>query len=298
MQVVSTRCCSRDVQQKSVVAGSLLTDPDGTVHREVQPFGTITADLRALNDWLNTRQVTQVTQVALESTGVSWGPVFNLVEAEHEIILGNAQPLKAVPGRKTDVKDAEWLAGCALAGCARASFRPRRCVPSANCRASVRRLSTPALKRSNRLPKPRERANRKRGAGAPDVLGKRGREMLAALLSGEQRPATLPATLAETLAEWARGRLRAKLPQLRQALNGRVQAQHRVLIRHVRAPSDCIAEQLEPLTPEIAAALTPFTEAVALLETIPCIGHTAAVAIIAELGTDMGRFPSAKHLAA
>ena len=131
MQVVHTRCCGLDVHQKSVVACILLTNPDSTVHREVQTFGTMTADLLALNDWLNARQV---AQVAMESTGVYWRPVFNLLEAEHEIILVNAQHIKAVPGRKTDVKDAEWLAdpARATAYCGRASFRLRLSVIYAN----------------------------------------------------------------------------------------------------------------------------------------------------------------------
>jgi len=121
MKVVSARCCGLDVHHKSVVACILLTDPDGTVQREVQTFGTMTADLLALNDWLNARQV---AQVAMESTGVYWRPVLNRLEAEHELILVNAQHMKAVPGRKTDVKDAEWLADLLRHGLLRASFIP------------------------------------------------------------------------------------------------------------------------------------------------------------------------------
>jgi transposase len=290
MQVVHTRCCGLDVHQKSVVACILLTDPDGTVHRAVQTFGTMTADLLALNDWLTAQQV---TPVAMESTGVYWRPVFNLLEAEHEIILVNAQHIKAVPGRKTDVKDAEWLADLLRHGLLRAS-----CIPPAPVRAlrDLRDLTRyrqtlihARTQEVNRLHKLLESANLKLGAVASDVLGKSGREMLEAILAGEQRP--------ETLADLARGRLRAKLPQLRQALVGRVQAQHHMLIRHVLAHIDLLEEQLEQLTQEIEAVLAPFTEAVALLETIPCIGPTAAVAIVAEIGTDMSRFPSAKHLA-
>jgi transposase len=287
MQVVHTRCCGLDVHQKSVVACLLLTDPDGTVHREVQTFGTMTADLLALNDWLDARQI---AQVAMESTGVYWRPVFNLLEAEHEIILVNAQHIKAVPGRKTDVKDAEWLADLLRHGLLRASFIPPAAVRDLRELTRYRQALVHARTQEvNRLHKHLESANLKLGAVATDILGKSGREMLEAILAGEQRP--------ETLAELARGRLRAKLPQLRQALEGRVRAPHRVLIRHVLAHIDFIEEQLAQLTTEIGAALTPFDGAVAVLETIPCIGHTAAVAIIAELGTDMSRFPSAKHLA-
>ena len=287
MNVVYARCCGLDVHQKSVVACILLTDPDGTVHREVATFGTMTADLLALNDWLNMRQV---AQVAMESTGVYWRPVFNLLEAEHEIILVNAQHMKAVPGRKTDVKDAEWLADLLRHGLLQASFIPP--APVRDLRELTRYRQTLVHARTqevNRLHKVLETANLKLGAVATDVLGKSGREMLEAILAGEERP--------ELLAELARGRLRAKLPQLRQALEGRVQTQHRVLLRHVLAHIDFIEQELQQLTQEIETALTPMTEAIALLETIPCIGHTTAVAIIAEIGADMSRFPSAKHLA-
>jgi transposase len=287
MRVVYARCCGLDIHQKSVVACILLTDPDGTVQREVQTFGTMTADLLALNDWLNARQV---AQVAMESTGVYWRPVFNLLEAEHEIILVNAQHMKAVPGRKTDVKDAEWLADLLRHGLLRASFIPP--APVRTLRELTRYRQTLVHARTqevNRLHKLLETANLKLGAVATDVLGKSGREMLDAILAGEERP--------EQLADLARGRLRAKLPQLRQALEGRIQTQHRVLLRHVLAHIDFIEQHLQQLTQEIETALASMADATALLETIPCIGHTTAVAIIAEIGTDMRRFPSAKHLA-
>lgn len=290
MQVVYTRCCGLDVHQKTVVACILQTDTDGTVHREVHSFGTMTADLLALNDWLNARQV---EQVAMERTGVYWRPVFNLLEADHEIILVNAQHMKAVPGHKTDVKDAEWLADLLRHGLLRAS-----CIPPAPIRALrewTRYRQTLTAERTqevNRLHKLLESANLKLGAVATDILGKSGRDMLAAIQTGEQRP--------ETLADRARGRLRAKLPPLRQALEGRVQAQHRVLIHHVLAHIDFLEGRLAQLASDVEELLAPCAEAVALLETIPCVGHTTAVAIVAEMaeiGTDISRFPSAKHLA-
>ncbi|MGE5334976.1 MAG: IS110 family transposase [Nitrososphaerota archaeon] len=287
MQVVNMRCCGLDVHQKTVVACVVLTEPTGEVQREVRTFGTMTGDLLALNDWLN---ALAVEQVALESTGVYWRPVFNLLEADHQIMLVNAQHLKAVPGRKTDVKDSEWLADLLRHGLVKASFIPPQ--PVRELRELTRYRKTLVQARAqevNRLHKVLEGANLKLGAVATDVLGTSGRDMLAAILAGEADPAVL--------ADLARGRLRAKLPQLRQALEGRVTAQHRVLIRHVLAHIDFLEQQLAELIAEIEAQLAPFAEAVTLLETIPGVAEAAATAIVAEVGVDMTRFPSAKHLA-
>ena len=217
MQVVYGRCCGLDVHQKTVVAGGLLTEPTGQVQREVRTFGTMTADLLALNDGLN---ALGVEQVALESTGVYWRPVFNLLEADHALILVNAQHMKAVPGRKTDVKDSEWLADLLRHGLVKASCIPPQ--PVRELRELTRDRKTLVQSRAqevNRLHKVLESANLKLAAVATDVLGMSGRDMLAALLAGEAEAAVL--------AELARGRLRAKLPQLRQALAGRMTAQHR-----------------------------------------------------------------------
>jgi transposase len=227
--------------------------------------------------------------VALESTGVYWRPIFNLLEADHELILVNAQHMKAVPGHKTDLKDAEWLADLLRHGLLRASFIPP--APIRELRELTRYRQTLLHARTqevNRLHKLLESANLKLGAVATDILGKSGRDMLEAILEGEQDPMVL--------AELARGRLRAKLPLLRQALEGRVHAQHRLLLGHVLLYIDFLEAQLEQLARDIDAVLAksvPCAEAVALVETIPCVGHTAAVAIVAEIGTDMSRFPSA-----
>lgn len=282
MQVVYARCCGLDVHQKSVVACVLLTAEDGQVRREVRTFGTfgtMTADLLALNDWLN---ALGVAQVALESTGVYWRPVYNLLEADHPIILVNAQHMKTVPGRKTDVKDSEWLADLLRHGLLTASCIPPQ--PIRELRELTRYRKTLVQERAqevNRLHKVLESANLKLAVVATDILGASGRDMLLAILAGEQDAAVL--------AERARGRLRAKLPQLRQALEGRVSAQQRTLIRHVLAHVDFLEGQLGQLTAEIEAASAPFAEAVALLETIPGVAETAATAIVAEIGTDMGR---------
>jgi transposase len=290
MQVVHARCCGLDVHQKTVVACVLLTEADGSVHKQVRTFGAMTPDLLALNDWLS---ALAVERVALESTGVYWQPVFNVLEAEHDVLLVNAAHMKAVPGHKTAIKDAEWIADLLRHGLLRPSFIPPQPVRDLRELRELTRYRQALLhertQQVNRLHKLLETANLKLGAVASDILGRSGRDMLDALLAGETDPAVL--------AELARGRLRAKLPQLRAALEGRVQAQHRLLLRHLLVHIDFLEAQLEELTAEIETTLAPLAQAVQLLETIPCVGHTAATAIVSEIGADMSRFPSAKHLA-
>ena len=288
MEIIHERCCGLDVHQKTVVACVLVTAADGAVQRRVRSFGTMTADLLALSDWLDGLAV---TQIALESTGVYWRPVFNILEQEgRAITLVNPQHLRAVPGRKTDVKDSEWLADLLRHGLLTASFIPP--APIRGLRELTRYRKSLVQQRTqeaNRLHKLLEGANIKLGAVATDILGKSGRDMLDALLGGEQDPAVL--------AELARGKLRAKLPALRQALAGRVQPYHLTLLTQILAHVDFLDQSIAQLHDEIAAALAPFAEAVALLLTIPGIKETAAAAIVAEIGVDMSRFPSAKHLA-
>jgi transposase len=288
MQVGYPRCAGLDVHKRSVVACVLLTQADGTVQRHTATFGTMTADLLALADWL---AQLGVTTVALESTGVYWQPVYNLLEDEaRAILLVNPQHFRAVPGRKTDVKDAEWLAELLRHGLLQPSF-----IPPAPIRA-LRELTRyrKALVRQradevNRVQKLLESANVKLAAVATDVLGVSGRAMLAALLEGQDDP--------EALAELARGRLRTKLPELRQALAGRVQAHHRVLLAQLLAHIDYLEAAIAELQLAVEEQLAPFDEAIELLQTIPGVGATAAGAIVAEIGDDMARFPSAKHLA-
>lgn len=287
MQVVHARCCGLDVHQKTVVACVMLTEADGHVSKQVRTFGTMTPDLLALNDWLG---ALAVERVALESTGVYWQPVFNVLEAEHDVLLVNAAHMRAVPGHKTDIKDAEWIADLLRHGLLRPSFIPPQPVRDLRDLTRYRQaLLHERTQQVNRLHKLLETANLKLGAVASDILGKSGRDMLDAIVAGEADPSVL--------AELARGRLRAKLPQLRAALEGRVQAQHRLLLRHLLVHIDFLEAQLEELTAEIETARAPLAQAVQLLETIPCVGQTAATAIVSEIGADMSRFPSAKHLA-
>ncbi len=212
MQVVHARCCGIDVHKRSVVACVLLTQPDGAVRRHTATFGTMTADLLALHDWLGRYGV---THIAMESTGVYWRPVYNVLEDDDRaILLVNPQHLRAVPGRKTDIQDAEWLADLLRHGLLTGSFIPP--APVRALRELTRYRKTLVQQRAdevNRVQQTLEGANVKLAAVATDVLGVSGRAMLAALLDGQDDP--------EALAELARGRRRAKLPELRRALEGR-----------------------------------------------------------------------------
>ena len=288
MRVLHERCCGLDVHQKTVVACVLHTEPDGTVHRRVQTFGTMTADLLALADWLDGAGV---TQIALESTGVYWRPIFNVLEDEgRTITLVNPQHIRAVPGRKTEVKDSEGLADLLRHGLVKASFIPP--APIRDLRELTRYRKTLVRGRTqevNRVHKLLEGANIKLGAVASDILGKSGRDMLAALASGEQDPAAL--------AELARGRMRAKLPQLREALAGRLRPVHMVLLTQLLEHIGYLDDAIARLHDAIDAALAPFAEAVELLQTIPGVSAVAAATIVAEVGVDMARFPSSAHLA-
>jgi len=266
----------------------LLTEPDGTVRRRVSTFGTMTADLLALADWLGGFGV---THIAMESTGVYWRPVYNLLEEEgRTILLVNPHHMKAVPGRKTDVHDSEWIADLLRHGLLQGSFIPP--APIRALRELTRYRKVLVAQRAdevNRVQKLLEGANVKLASVATDVLGVSGRAMLAALLEGQEDP--------EALAELARGRLRKKLPELRRALEGRVQPHHRILLAQMLAHIDYLEAAIADMQAEIARALAPYDEAIELLQTIPGVGPVAAAAIAAEIGVDMTRFPSGRHLA-
>ena len=288
MRVVHERCCGLDVHKKTVVACVLLTRADGTVERKLRSFGTMTADLLVLSDWL---AELGVEQIALESTGVYWRPVFNLLEGDgRTIVLVNPQHMKAVPGRKTDVKDSEWLADLLRHGLVRASFIPP--APIRELRELTRYRKTLVRERgqeTQRLQKLLESANIKLSAVASNVLGASGRAMLRALRDGQEDP--------QILAEFARGALRAKLPALRRALLGRVRPYHRILLGELLAHITYLDETIARLDAEIERHLAPFAEEVQLLQTIPGVSQVAAATLIAEIGVDMTRFPSARHLA-
>ena len=287
MDVMYPRCCGLDVHKKTVAA-CLITSTEGPEPvKEIRTFRTMTADLLALADWL---QEAGCTHVAMESTGVYWRPVYNLLEGQCELLVVNAQHIKTVPGRKTDVKDAAWIAELLRHGLLRGSFIPSK--PQRQLRELTRYRSTLVQDHArtlNRLQAVLEDANLKLASVVTDIYGVSARAMLAAILSGERD--------VETLADLARGRLRAKRDQLKEALEGRVTAHHSFLLTEHLSTLEYLDEAIARVSGEIDQRLTAEQEAIALLDTIPGVGQRAAEILIAEIGTDMGRFPSAKHLA-
>jgi transposase len=283
MQVMYERCAGLDVHKKTAVA-CVLT-PEG---QEIRTFGTMTAELLALADWL---LACGCTHVAIESTGDYWKPVFNILEGTCEVVLVNAQHVKAVPGRKTDVKDAAWLAELLQHGLLRASFIPP--VAQRELRDLTRYRSTFIRERVtliNRVQKLLEDANIKLASVASDIMGVSGRAMLAALLAGYTDP--------QALADLAKGRLRTKRELLAQALDGRVKPHHRFVLTELWCQIDGLDETIARFDAQIQAVYGPFEEAVGLLDTIPGVARHTAEMLVAEIGTDMSRFPSADHLAA
>jgi transposase len=282
MQVMYERCAGLDVHKKTVVA--CVLSPAG---QETRTFGTMTADLLALADWL---LACGCTHVAIESTGDYWKPVFNILEGTCEVILVNAQHVKAVPGRKTDIKDAAWLAELLPHGLLRASFIPP--VAQRELRDLTRYRSTFIRERVtliNRVQKLLEDANIKLAAVASDIMGVSGRAILAALIAGHTDP--------HTLAELAKGRLRSKREPLAKALEGRVKPHHRFVLTELLCQIDSLDETIARFDAQIQEISGPFEEAVGLLDTIPGIARHTAEMIVAEIGTDMRRFPTADHLA-
>ena len=288
MDVVHTHCAGLDVHKKSVVATVIVPETQGGWCKETQTFGTMTADLLTLSDWLQSHAV---THVAMESTGEYWRPVFNILEGNFEVLLVNAQHMHQVPGRKTDVKDSEWLADLLRHGLVRGSFIPPE--PQRNLRDLTRHRSNFVRERTNlinRMHKTLEGANIKLGAVASDVVGVSGRAILAALIEGEADAATM--------AELAKGRLRTKRTELTKALEGRVNAHHRFILTELLCQIDGVEETIEHFDEQIVEYCHPFEEVVAHLDTITGIGPDLAQALLAEIGTDMTRFGTAQRLSA
>jgi transposase len=286
MQVMHERCAGLDVHKKTVVACVLIPDGQGGWSQETRTVGTMTADLLALSDWL---LACGCTHVAIESTGDYWKPVFNILEGTCEVVLVNAQHVKAVPGRKTDVKDAAWLAELLQHGLLRASFIPP--VAQRELRDLTRYRSTFIQERVtliNRVQKLLEDANIKLAAVASDIMGVSGRMMLAALVAGHTDP--------QALADLAKGRLRSKREALAKALEGRVKPHHRFVLTELLCQIDSLDETLARFDAQIQELCGPFDTAVGLLDTIPGVARHTAEMIVAEIGTDMTRFPTADHL--
>jgi transposase len=283
------RVCGMDVHKNSVVACvRILNAKDGTVQSTLRRFGTMTADLVELRQWLKEQQV---THAAMESTGVYWQPVFNLLEGHLEVWVVNAQHIKKVPGRKTDMKDAQWIAQLMQCGLLKPSFVPQR--QQRELRDLTRQQSKLVQQRNavdNRIQKVLETANIKLGSVASDVLGVSGRRMIEALIAGEKDTSVL--------ADLAQKKLREKIPQLQRALEGEVSEHHRFLLRQLLDQYDFLEKEIARVSERLGAvAPSSFRAAVEQLDAIAGVGERGARALLAETGTDMSRFPSHKHFA-
>ena len=313
MRLMHKRCAALDVHKKTVTACPRWTKASGEVVSEVRTFGTTTPDLLEMMDWLNEWTV---TTVAIESTGEYWKPVFNLLEGNFEVLLVNSKHVKQVPGRKTDVKDAEWLAELLSYGLLKPSYIPGK--PQRDLRDLTRHRVKLVQERArivNRVQKVLEHANIKLASVASDVMGVSGRQMMAALMAGETDPAVM--------ADLAKGRLRDKIPALEKALTGVVRPHHRFMLAQHLAHIDFLDEQIERVSAEIAQrvedmsrpeepldgdasskgaqeAKNPLTwaESIELLDSAPGVNKRAAEIILAETGIDMSQFPTADHLTA
>ena len=320
MRVVYKRCAGLDVHKKTVVACRVRINAANEWEQEVCTFGTMTCDLLMLLDWL---LAWEVTHVAMESTGEYWKPIYNLLEGHLEVLLVNAKHVKTVPGRKTDVKDAEWLAELLVHGLLKASFIPAK--PQRDLRDLMRYRVNLVQERARviqRLQKVLENANIKLASVATDVLGVSGRRMLDELVAGHADAATM--------AELAKGRLRNKLPALEKALTGIVATHQRFLLAQHLVHIDFLDEQIEPVSQQIAqqiAAMPPlppdppeadneqppaqtqetaeaqsapltWQAAIDLLDTAPGVDQKLAQQVLAEMGIDMQQFPTAAHFAA
>jgi len=287
MDVTLERCAGLDVHRATVTACIRTPGPGPDRAQVIQTFGTTTADLLALRDWLAAHQV---THVAMESTGVYWKPVYYTLEDAFTLLLVNAAHMANVPGRKTDVADCAWIAQLLECGLLRGSFVPPPPIRELRDLTRYRKaLIQDRTREANRLHKLLEDAGLKLASVATDVLGASGRAMLTALVAGT--------TDAAVLADLARGRLRAKLPALRQALTGRFRAHHAFLLTQLLAHLDYLDEALATLSQAIEGHLAPFAAAAARLQTIPGVKQRTVEALVAEIGVDMRPFPTAGHLA-
>jgi len=286
MQVIYDHCAGLDVHKGSVVACVMITGSDGKVQSASRTFGTVTADVLALSDWLREQKV---SHVAMESTGVYWKPVHNLLEGIFELLVVNAQHVKALPGRKTDVKDAEWICDLLRHGLLRGSFIPARA--QRQLRELTRHRANLVQRRAqavNELQKCLESTNIKLASVATDITGVSATEMLSALLAGQSDTSVL--------AELARGRMKAKKPLLEKALQGKVESHHRLILSQLLADISWLEEQLEEVNAEIANRLKDQQELLDRLDEIPGVNRRVAEVIAAEVGPDVRAFPTAAHL--
>jgi transposase len=281
MEVLYPKCAGLDVHQASVVACVRLADGARASH-EVRTFETTTKGLLALADWL--REL-GCTHVAMESTGVYWKPVWHVLEGDFDLVLANASHIRNVPGRKTDVNDAMWIADLLAHGLIRGSFVPPTSIQEMRDLTRTRKqLVREMARHTQRIQKTLEDANIKIAGVISDILGASGRAFLEALIAGETDP--------ERLADLARGRLRASRAQIVEALRGRVRDHHRFMLKLHLDQIASLKSAIAELERRLGEHLEPFREDVKLLVTIPGISDTAAQVMASEMGMDMQRFPS------
>ena len=286
LQVVHERCAGLDVHKKTVVACVLVTKQDGQVHSEVRTFGTTTGEVLELAEWLKSHGI---RSIAMESTGVYWIPIYNLLEETFELLVVNAQHMKAVPGRKTDVSDAEWIGQLHRHGLLKGSFVPPK--PQRQLRELVRHRTNVVERRSqsvNELQKVLETGNIKLASVVSEITGVSALEMVGGLIDGQQAPAML--------AELARGRLRDKKVQLTAALTGRLEKHHRFILSQLLADISFCEEQIDELDLQIRVAMKEYEEVIQRLDEIPGVNRRIAEVIVAEMGTDTSRFGDAAHV--
>ena len=286
MEPIYTSCCGLDVHKKSIQACVRRIGKNGKVQHEVRLFGTMTQHIRDLADWLSQEEV---THVAMESTGVYWKPIYNILEGRFNIVLVNARHIKNVPGRKTDVKDCQWIAHLLQSGLLKGSFIPDRA--QRELRDLTRHRTKLVDQRAsvvNRVHKVLEDANIKLGAVATDIMGKSGKDMIRALIEGRQN--------GTEMAELARRQLRGKIPQLRLALEGHVTDHHRFMLGELMDQLDYLDGQIERFSQRIEEVSRPFAQAIEEVARLPGFERRAAENTIAEIGCNMDQFPSADHL--
>jgi len=286
MEILHPCCCGLDVHKETVVACVRLVT-DGKLVKEVRTFSTTTASLIELSEWLTE---TKCTHVAMEATGVYWKPVWHiLADGGFELVLANAAHIKNVPGRKSDVKDGDWISDLLAHGLIRASFVPDG--PTQQMRTFLRTRKQFVHEKGShilRIQKTLEDANIKLDSVITDIIGVSGRKMIEALIDGEKDPAKL--------ADLADRRLKASQQTLRQALRGRVTPQHRFLLRLHLDQIDALDAAIARIDREVEASIAPFRTAVEQVMTAPGVKSLAARTIVSEIGIDMSRFPSSGHL--
>lgn len=285
MELLHARCAGLDVHKDTVVACRRVAD-EGNVEREVKTFDTTTSGLLALSEWLSERGC---THVVMEATGVYWKPVWHVLEEDFELLLANAAHVKNVPGRKTDVNDATWLAELLAHGLVRASFVPDE--PTQQMRALLRTRKQLVREQSShvqRVQKTLEDANIKLSSVVTNVMGQSGRKILDAIVDGETDP--------DKLLAFAGPRLKTERAKIREALRGRATAHHRFLLKLHLDHIDTLAKAIASIDTEVGSNLEPFRSAVARLKGIPGVSELSAQIIVSEIGLDMSRFPTAGHL--